>query len=64
MHTIHGLCHLCIGCRLPQVCPLGADHNQLTKDKIPFFKMFLFSVHQGRKESATTPWGWNNRERM
>lgn len=20
MHTIHGLCHLCIGCRLPQVC--------------------------------------------
>lgn len=21
MHTIHGLCHLCIGCRLPQVCP-------------------------------------------
>lgn len=22
MHTIHGLCHLCIGCRLPQVCVL------------------------------------------
>lgn len=20
MHTIHGLCHVCIGCRLPQVC--------------------------------------------
>lgn len=20
IHTIHGLCHLCIGCRLPQVC--------------------------------------------
>lgn len=23
MHTIHGLCHLCIGCRLPQVCLFG-----------------------------------------
>ncbi|MED6234954.1 hypothetical protein ATANTOWER_009792 [Ataeniobius toweri] len=26
MHTIHGLCHLCIGCRLPQVSILrGKD---------------------------------------
>lgn len=23
VHTIHGLCHLCIGCRLPQVCLFG-----------------------------------------
>lgn len=25
MHTIHGLCHLCIGCRLPQVCVLKRE---------------------------------------
>lgn len=37
MHTIHGLCHLCIGCRLPQVCSLSADQNKIPRKKLPFF---------------------------
>lgn len=32
IHTIHGLCHLCIGCRLPQVCLLGENKRRQQKE--------------------------------
>lgn len=34
MHTIHGLCHLCIGCRLPQVCLLGGIKQKTKRRKM------------------------------
>lgn len=55
MHTIHGLCHLCIGCRLPQVCSHSADQEDISrKTPSPFFGDFLFLVwrHQGRKKKV------------
>lgn len=67
MHTIHGLCHLCIGCRLPQVCSDSADQEDISR-KTPsrFLGDFFFLVLPPgeEKKSATTPRGWNNGERV
>lgn len=33
MHTIHGLCHLCIRCRLPQVCVCDGEKGVVEEEE-------------------------------